>query len=523
MVAAVCPGAVAIARRFSFLDPLAAGLLLALIGYTSLYYLLFAAVYSLVFVALWAPYRSGMRAVLGWLARAALIAFSAVFWLAPLLGSIIASAELVGQTERVNPLLIARSANLLDLFLPSYLHPLWGEAVAALGPRWHPAIAAWNAALGYTAIGLALIAVVRARSGAWRWLIIALVGAILALGPQLRIGDWQTGLPLPYRALLSLPGFSIGQRPGHFVLVTILALVPLTALGLQALLDRFTARRRMVLGLVAGLMVLEYAVPPVPLQRPLITAAALALEAGQGGLFVIPEQKGQIRSLQDQLVHGRPIVGGFLARVGEHPLIDETPLLNELWRVEPLSNRMILPPGADPAMLLRAYGFTTVVAEWEFMSAEREARARDLLAAVLPAVQPTFSSENVSIYPVPDGQVQPFAFFDTGWYRAEHNGERSWRWMSGEAAIVLVNPTDRLQSVTLSLAGESYRIERRLEIALNGAALGTWDMPAPPARVANNFRFWLPPGRHSLTLRAPSESVEPHGAISIAFTTIMIR
>ena len=128
----------------------AAGAMLAVVGYTSLYYLLMLALLSPLVVLLWARGRAAYG-------RAALTALTAVIFLMPLLGPAVQTARnaevIAASPEEAQ----ARSTNLLDVVLPSYLHPLWGDAVfERVSATWHNYSGDWNAALGYGVLALAL-------------------------------------------------------------------------------------------------------------------------------------------------------------------------------------------------------------------------------------------------------------------------------------------------------------------------------------------------------------------------------
>lgn len=527
------------AERPGWRDPLLAGVFLAITGYTSLYYLLFLIVYTALFFLLWLPWRAGWRAAAHWSGRAAAIGIIAGLLLWPIVAPALGSAGALGTSSRLNPLLIARSANLLDFLLPSYLHPLWGPWVAQLGPRWHPDIQAWNVALGYTAIGLAVLACLRCWGRSWRWLALALAGVILALGPRLSVGDWRSDLPMPYALLLELPGLRLAQRPGHFVALTVLALVPLTALGMQTAEGR---RQRaegkklqrgtlpclpqpapFILPLLL-LALIELLPPALPLNRPGLPPAYADLAGRPGAIMLLPEEPDNSFSLQGQLIHGRPLVGGYLARTPPNPFAERTPVVRPLWRMQPEPPTLILPEGADPSVVLRGFGIGDLVVHWARMTPEQRAAAPGLLAMALPGVAPAYNDGDLSVYPVPPGPVLPFASFGPGWYREETDGARRWRWMAGAGEIWLVNPADRPVPISLQLTAESYLNPRVVDLALGAAPLGRWEVPAQPATATRALRLLLPPGEHTLRLSAPAAPEATHrGPISIVLTGVVLR
>jgi hypothetical protein len=500
------------------------GLCLALVGYTSLYYLIFVAVLSPLVVLLLVP-RTPWRERTAHLGMIALVPLITLIALAPLIRDLAAAVQAVtggggSASSGIDPELVARSANLIDFWLPSYLHPLWGDTVAQLGPLLHPNIAAWNYALGYTAIGLALIGCVSAWQRAWPWLIIAVIGLIFALGPVLSIGTRQFTLPMPYQLLMLLPGMEVARRPGHFVVLTLLALVPLTALGLQALLAQ---RGRWVLLMVGLLAAAELAPPRWQLLRDPTPPVFAELAAGAGALLVLPIANDSSASLTQQIAHGRPLVGGFLARIPPFPFANETPGVRQLWRLQPDGASLADPAGGDPAALMAAYGIRDVVIDWAAIAPDRRTAATAALAEALPGIAPRTADAAISVYRLPPAPPQPLAYVAAGWYPEERDGPRRWRWMGEQATIRLVNPTANPLPITLLLQAEAFATERPVALTFNSSPLRTWNVAAQPQASRISLRLLLPPGSHALRLHAPA-AADPagRGAISIALTEVQV-
>ena len=125
--------------------------------------------------------------------------------------------------------------------------------------------------LGWTACGLAIVALARHR-GAPRGALVAVLvaGVVLSLGPFALLPALPGSVtPLPYRLLqVVVPGFSAMRAPQRMGVLATVAIVALAALGLAWLCTTLRARGR------AGLASL----------LPLVVAAALVLEARPGAL-----------------------------------------------------------------------------------------------------------------------------------------------------------------------------------------------------------------------------------------------
>jgi hypothetical protein len=488
-------------------EALLAGLLLALVAFTSWYYALFAAILSALLVALWWPAGTGARALSAHLGRATLVGATGAALILPVL-----ALAFTAEHRALAPIdpseVAARSANLLDYLLPSNLHPLWGEQVGvAVGNSWQRLSADWNVAPGYTALALAGVALVGTWRQAWRWLVVLLVGLLLSLGPVLQIGPWNTGIPLPYALIAALPGLSLGRRPFLFAVLVLLALAVLAALGTRLLLQRASGRARPLL-LVALLLLIgfEYLPRPWPIQPAAVHPAYQALVQGSGAVLELPPPVyKRIGPQQAQIVHGRPIFGGYLARAPLYPLVDEAAVLRDLWAVglgaRHDASRVLIGPD-DPMAALRAYGVRVIVVQWAALNPDYRPELSRALSAALPSHAPSFADATLSIYALPEGPLTPVASFAPDWYSEEREGERRWRWMGSQATITLYNPGTTAAPVALGLQIQSYAEPRDLRLSLGEVELGAW--PIATTDTPLQLHLIVPPGEHALRLSAPA-------------------
>lgn len=515
------------AEERGWLAPLLAGVMLGIVGYTSLYYLLYSALYSLIFALLWLPWYSRRERVpaapLGermgaYLLRLLSIPVIALLVLAPLLLNLPAALAPYTLTDTPH-LLTIRSANLLDFWLPSYLHPLWGDLVARLGRILHPDISAWNHALGYTTLLLATIRSVVVWGQSWRWIIIAITGILLALGPTLFIGTINTGIALPYRLLLMLPGMELAQRPGHLVILTIIALTPLAALGLNWLVARFGLR---VILLTVAVAAMEFAPPRWPIQPFSVDPIYTELAAHPGAIMVLPNEIDSSAVLRDQMVHGRPLVGGYLARIPNYPFAELTPGIRQLWWIRNEYGSLADPTGTTAAQAMAAYGIAHIVVRWDRLNDDQRSRLEGILKQILPGVAPVATSARLSVYRLPERDRRPFIFFGAGWYPEERDAQRSWRWMQADGEFLLMNPNPHAIPVQIKLEASSYQRPREATMSLNGIPIGTWELEV--ARLTTGrFSLILPPGESRLTLSAPTErGPDGRGPISLEISRVVI-
>lgn len=491
-------------------DALAAGVLLALTGLSSLYYLLYMGVYSAAFALLWV--RRG--ALLG---RLALAGATAALLLAPVLVPAVTLA--LGRSGAVylpeGDEVVRRSANLLDLLVPSTLHPLWGPwAFRTFIAAWHD-YGGSNVPLGYSVIGLAALGAATAWARAWRWLALAGAMLLLALGPQLQVGAWTDGPPMPYALLAQLPGLENARRPALFVAIATIALVGPTALGLQAIgaaLGRGAASaahpawsRGLAWAAVVALIGLELLPQPMgALPATVHPAYAGLLQSGDGVVLEVPPAAYKyVEAQRGQLAHGRPIIGGYLARPPRYDWPNDIPGVRPLWKMRPDRFPSLIEGSGGPLDAFAALGVSDVVVRWDEVEPERRATVREALAQALPGVEPIFSDEMLTVYRLPAVEPEPVAaLVPDSWGWPEGDGGASWRWMGAAGEILLINPGDQVRRLTLTLVAKGHQGPRDVGLTLDGARAGTWRVGQGPTRT--RMTLWLPPGEHRLRLSAPT-------------------
>ncbi len=493
-------------------DALLAGLFLALIGYTSWYYLLFSGVYSLLFAVLWlagAPRarRQAMAVQLG------LSGAWGALLLAPFLVAAARAARSSGSggprfnpADPLDPILI-HSANVYDLLLPNGLHPLWSDTVEKLVRTWHPYIGAWNIAPGFVALALGTIALVAARRDSWRWAILGLAATILALGPVLQIGTTRTMIPLPYQLLLAAPGMEIARRPSHFIVILTLMLAPLVALGLRALRARVQPHHGQILaGAAAVLIAAEYFPPAWPLHTLAVHPYYARIAGEPGAVLELPPHTESSEPLKAQMIHGQPLLGGFVSRRPAYPFASRAPGVRQLWAMRPEESRLFAGGPDDGLLALQAYSIRHILVYWNEIDPGHRANLRAALLQTLGDVAPVYADQQLSAYAVPPVEPRPFAYaaFGDGWHPEEADGPRRWRWMGAQGDLVLVNPSRRDLPILLSLHVQPFAEERMMAAAFDRQPLGEFVVRAEGATFT--FRLLLPPGEHVLRLVAPAAS-----------------
>jgi hypothetical protein len=320
-----------------------------------------------------------------------------------------------------------------------------------------------------------------------------------------------------------VPGMTLGHRPSHLAIFLLPIVAVLAASGMRALLAQ---GRRGVLAVLLVLAVVEYAVLPLPTLPFDAHPAYARLQQAPGAVLELPPDERTAAAMRHQMIHGQPIVGGYLARQPPvPPFVEELPWLRELWDIRLRNRPDIVAERPDTArQALSYYGIRRLVVRHADLHPVARRNLPGVLAALLPGVPPAYEQDGISIYALaPPDEPQPFAYLGDGWLGREHrNNERVWRWMGEHATVRLVNPAAQAQPVTLALTAESYERARPLTLHLDAAPLGTFEM----RRAARTLRMrvLLPPGEHTLHLRseADTEPAGPRRELSLSFSRIVV-
>jgi hypothetical protein len=159
---------------------------------------------------------------------------------------------------------------------------------------------------------------------------------VFSLGGALGVGRTRLDLPMPWDLLVALPGVESLRSPDRFNLV----LGALLALLAGAGLTRLTAQRAWVTALFTLAILFEYwsaPFPTIPAQRDPVYAA-LPRTRRDSAILELPMSRQRAKySMFQQVFHGRPIVGGAIARVPKEAerFKRASPLLTALGRPAP--------------------------------------------------------------------------------------------------------------------------------------------------------------------------------------------
>ena len=211
-------------------------------------------------------------------------------------------------------------------------------------------IDAFSGPLWFGLIPLLLIATRRRwrqHPAAGWWLFVGGVFLVWTLGPYLLVFGVDTGLPLPQALLRYVPVAANARTPSHAVVFVVLSLGMLLALALSSLR---TLQGRRVLVAVTAFMLLDFWSAPIALHT-LETPSVYERLSGmrKGAILELPigirdgfGEQGRFdpNVLYYQTRHGRPIAGGYIARL--------SPAVAAAYRSSPFGTFLTLSSGNEP-------------------------------------------------------------------------------------------------------------------------------------------------------------------------------
>lgn len=380
--------------------------------------------------------------------------------------------------------------DLLAYFLPPTYNPIAGPAVVETYERF-VANRAYMPYLGYAALGLSLLAVLKHRREASFWALSGSVWIALAAGSVLRIGgELFPGVPMPYRMVGGVFPLSAVRVSDRFNLLLVFSLAVLTGLGAAWL----WSRRRWLLALPALLIVVEYIYLPFPmweLPRTSSFYARLAQEPATQAVVDYPMDYTLTKlRLYDQTLHGKPMAQGHVSRytLDDYAFLVEQPLLRSLYRAaekppelsaalsEKVADAAASLPALGPALRsLAARGVRYLLVHKDALD-ENEA---DALDRALP-LTPIYEDDLLAVYdfrrplpylydgfPRPLGATAVLARFDV----LEGEQPREWR-----ARLVAYSTSPRPLPCELALQREGAAILTRSFTLFDDSALAPGDL-----------------------------------------------
>ena len=315
------------------------GLCLLLTAYCDYYYLIYLTLFTAFYLG-WRSYRDRSKVLNGtFLTHFALMGAIAAIGFAPILWVLFETAQsgyIYGGASSAK-----LGADLLAFVTPPPGSLLYGD----VGAEAYKVFSGGNAVeatvfSGYVVLGLLVVCVLRLRGEeavrGWLWL--ALAFFLLSLGPLLHIGgdfvfalgEGRFAVPLPYALVRYVPLIKGARVAARFDIMVMLGLAVLGAYTMRYWLDRVAHPVRWTAA-VAALIALEFFRLPYQVAAVEIPDAYAEVAGDHRDVTVMEVPLGWRtgwgstgRSFDErqlfQTVHGKRLIGGFVARAPEDRL-----------------------------------------------------------------------------------------------------------------------------------------------------------------------------------------------------------
>ena len=223
--------------------------------------------------------------------------------------------------------------DLFALVLPNPNHPLTPQVIA----DWLATFQGGYLEAVVSIPFVALITMVLAWRRGWRasrwWTALAIAFGALALGPFVHVGGLNTYVPGPWALLRFVPVLGLTRMPSRFSVVLMLAVAVLFAAALAWLGRTYPHRRRLILVTVGILLLAELLPAPLTLHSAAVPRFYERVAAAPGDVRVLELPTGIrdgtssignfiARSQYFQTMHEKPLIGGYLSRVGGRSIAD---------------------------------------------------------------------------------------------------------------------------------------------------------------------------------------------------------
>ena len=374
--------------------------------------------------------------------------------------------------------------------------------------------------IGVVALALAVCAGWNKRTGIW--VILAALGAVLALGPLLRVGsEWveysvsgKTGFVLLPGALLTiLPFYEWVRDPARFGELVTFSVAVLASYGVLVLSSR-VGRRRVVRcalfgGIVACILIDYSSFPPFPTQRIPVPGFydSLAADSSVYGILDVGPGLVDFPSMYFQTVHQHPIAIGFFSRVpyeARHyrrfleQLVDPNPDIANVGQLAPALQLLNM----RYVVLHKLLGTTTEGME-------------PFLAENLG--QPVYEDDQIAAFAVPltgpagVAPEMPFLVLGEQWHPIESVDGMPARWMVNDGTLFV--RVQRDGAYQLAFVAHPFREPRHLQTYVNENLIAEYHVGGMQSYVTPAFtlqagewtpvRFHVPEG-----CEVPSEVME---------------
>ena len=346
--------------------------------------------------------------------------------------------------------------------------------------------------LGYTAIILSLIAVIKFRSNyVWFWALVCGIFTLFSLGPELKFFNLSTGVVMPERLLYdSIPGWDSFRAPARFMVITFLGIAMLASFTIHNIMKNyFTGNKKQYLLIAAiGIVILfEYSAIPYPahseevpeiyqiIKNDINTRAILETPMGGTGDFLLMTDP---TILYYQTVHEKPIYGGHESRPSLDVLRGTQTYFLNMFQLEGSKNDIIKQDLTIHGIsILNYHHIDHVIIHKKLPSIFSDSpiiqkhvdmvfypETKQLMHKILDLDKPFYEDNELVSYKVPKNiSEKPFLLLGDGWYPF-NSGTRV---TEPNFEVIIINPSNDYITNTINLQIRSFEQENDARITVN--------------------------------------------------------
>ncbi|MCX7974758.1 MAG: hypothetical protein N3B16_09710 [Candidatus Aminicenantes bacterium] len=247
-------------------------------------------------------------------------------------------------------------ADLIGFFIPSVLHPFFGSLVRPITRKFVGNACEWTVFIGYTVILLVLITLIKFRRNPEPkfWLSNAFIFFLLSFGLYPHVMGKEIKFPFPFFIINFLPLVNNVRAPSRLSIMLMLSLAVLASFALRFIFEKIKKSWLRKAFFIFFIMVIsfEYLAIPFPLFKTkypqVYEKVKQEKEAGvileipltwQDGFRMVGGTEGQAKYIYYQILHQRPIFGGYVARIPDSKIeyFRRSPIIKTIIKLEEMA------------------------------------------------------------------------------------------------------------------------------------------------------------------------------------------
>jgi len=411
--------------------------------------------------------------------------------------------------------------------------------------------------LGYSVIVLSIFALKFRFRFSWFWVFIGVGSAILSMGPELKIINNLTGIVMPEKFLYDyFPGWDSFRAPGRFIMMTNLSMAILSAFAINGLMKNNYFPKKILLLIIiviSAIIITEMSMIPYPSYTEKIPQFYEELKNDQEK-FVILESpvsglSGDYRLNSHpvfayyQTIHEKPIIGGYESRSTLDVLTQTNTYFLKKFKLYDSGNDIIKQKLEEHGISILNYydvkyvvihkhevgstnvrtfcmindcGFTVKKSNsfdydeanmdrfyqatiHEYFEQDFILRTSNLMSQILDTKKPYFEDDMMIVYKIPKSNSQK-PFILLGDGWHDYNVGDNSRGMSPASDIKIINPKNYEDTFSLKMKLAGIEDTRLVKIFLNGEFLLEKNILSTEVNVVELNNLKISPGENIISI-----------------------